>query len=443
MKRTVSMELDEDNQQHPAIQATSPETNRKKTLKVKSPDPKTKVKSEELHAFHQRRKAYALAYRHIANQSIKSWESSSTHVHIPGTVPRAIVQVRHFMNRIRELYEPQVGMAVHCAGTNNAEQLGYSDDLVDAEGSSLFIPVHSLPTNVVSVQAGGFHSLALTDEGTVYSWGDNSEGQCGRCLFNPQNDMAMEFDIFSRAYPIDLPERIIAFGAGATHSLVMSLEGNIYYFGSYRDSRGGTFFRDQAEDPNDPRFEEERMIAKCRMETFLEGEKDASTATGVNPDVFEYMPPPTGIQYFPIKIAVPEQVVKIACGATSNAAILKSGRCVTWGLNHSGELGRITGSMDLTPTDVSWKDEKELAKSNLQRKVLNVACGGSHILVVAQDGSSDNWCVYAAGSNNFGQLGLGFRITKKSMMMSGIEEIHVLTRVRIYFIFIGEWDTCA
>lgn len=33
--------------------------------------------------------------------------------------------------------------------------------------------------NICAVAAGLDHSVALTDEGMAFAWGDNSEGQCG------------------------------------------------------------------------------------------------------------------------------------------------------------------------------------------------------------------------------------------------------------------------
>ena len=33
-------------------------------------------------------------------------------------------------------------------------------------------------TNVVAIAAGGFHSLALKNNGPIVAWGDNSDGQC-------------------------------------------------------------------------------------------------------------------------------------------------------------------------------------------------------------------------------------------------------------------------
>lgn len=36
-----------------------------------------------------------------------------------------------------------------------------------------------LGTSVVRVAAGGFHCGALTEHGSVYTWGENTAGQCG------------------------------------------------------------------------------------------------------------------------------------------------------------------------------------------------------------------------------------------------------------------------
>lgn len=47
--------------------------------------------------------------------------------------------------------------------------------------SDCFAPetVVGLPPNVTKVAAGHYHSLAVTDDGEVWAWGRNSEGQLG------------------------------------------------------------------------------------------------------------------------------------------------------------------------------------------------------------------------------------------------------------------------
>ncbi|MCO5549245.1 hypothetical protein L7F22_002712 [Adiantum nelumboides] len=42
------------------------------------------------------------------------------------------------------------------------------------------LPVDVLPNNVIRVAAGHYHSLAVTADGQLWSWGRNNEGQLGR-----------------------------------------------------------------------------------------------------------------------------------------------------------------------------------------------------------------------------------------------------------------------
>lgn len=43
-------------------------------------------------------------------------------------------------------------------------------------------PVAALPTDIASVHAGHYHSLALTSQGQLWAWGRNNEAQLGRGL---------------------------------------------------------------------------------------------------------------------------------------------------------------------------------------------------------------------------------------------------------------------
>jgi hypothetical protein len=67
---------------------------------------------------------------------------------------------------------------VRCWGRNTRGQLG--------DGSSNFssstpVPVWGL-TNVAAVSGGGYHTCALTRDGTVQCWGENAQGQIGSTL---------------------------------------------------------------------------------------------------------------------------------------------------------------------------------------------------------------------------------------------------------------------
>ena len=64
---------------------------------------------------------------------------------------------------------------VWCWGDNSTNQCGVRGKRDIAKP----VEVPGLPDDVVTVRAGGLHSLALDASGNVWAWGDNSEGQVG------------------------------------------------------------------------------------------------------------------------------------------------------------------------------------------------------------------------------------------------------------------------
>lgn len=47
-------------------------------------------------------------------------------------------------------------------------------------------PISALPPDVSSIAAGHHHSLAVTSQGHLWSWGRNAESQLGRGLHSPR-----------------------------------------------------------------------------------------------------------------------------------------------------------------------------------------------------------------------------------------------------------------
>jgi len=64
--------------------------------------------------------------------------------------------------------------------------------------------------------------MALADNGSVYSWGDNYYGQLGLKIENNNN---------YKPKLIQLETKIKKISCGRHHSLLLSYEGNIYVFG--------------------------------------------------------------------------------------------------------------------------------------------------------------------------------------------------------------------
>jgi alpha-tubulin suppressor-like RCC1 family protein len=74
---------------------------------------------------------------------------------------------------------------------------------------------------IVMISCGRWHTLALTESGRVFGWGDNEFGQLGVDVEHSSEPIIIELN--------DL--KIQKISCGARHSLLLSLDGDIYAFG--------------------------------------------------------------------------------------------------------------------------------------------------------------------------------------------------------------------
>lgn len=114
--------------------------------------------------------------------------------------------------------------AVLSCGLNDWGQLG-TGAAPGQEGAPLPSPVASLPPDVLFVSAGSSHSAAVTASGRVFAWGRNDKGQCG---LGPRAPAAVPS-------PTEVPslEGIVRVSAGATHTLAVSDSGALFAWGEH------------------------------------------------------------------------------------------------------------------------------------------------------------------------------------------------------------------
>lgn len=77
--------------------------------------------------------------------------------------------------------------------------------------------------DIIAIDAGGYHNLALKSDGTVWAWGDNNSGQIGDGTLT---DLATVVQITS------LSNNILAVSAGTVHSMALSKTGQILCLGA-------------------------------------------------------------------------------------------------------------------------------------------------------------------------------------------------------------------
>ncbi len=122
--------------------------------------------------------------------------------------------------------------AVESVGCNVFGQLGWGEK---DTGPASRIPrlISSLP-KISAVAAGYRHSLALSVDGTVYSWGSNAFGQLG----------TQNYDESSTPLKVELPRRATGIAAGHDFSLVLLDDGSVWGFGTNNFGQLGIPFKE-------------------------------------------------------------------------------------------------------------------------------------------------------------------------------------------------------
>lgn len=166
-------------------------------------------------------------------------------------------------------------------GDGNANLTGCFCELAPVQAAGL--------NNIVAITNGSYHAMALKGDGTVWAWGNNSNGQLG--IGNTNNT----------ATPTQIAiSDIIAIAAGQNHSYALKSDGTVWAWGDNSWGQLGT-----------------------------------GTATNV-----------------PLQVQGLTNVIAIANGFNHSIALKNDGTVWTWGANYSGQLGNGSTNGNTTATVV-------------------------------------------------------------------------------------------
>ena len=308
---------------------------------------------------------------------------------------------------IKRRYKPPTG-DVLTFGSGFSFQLGHPlKDGADTDSAEPRVIMGLRNMGFTSISCGGCHTLAIQENGQVWSWGGGEFGSLGLVGmeetevpkqvkgFVPSRyevakglkEVKTLSDVIGAAVEdpnVHLPlfdEKIVAIGTGDLHSLCLSETGRVYFFGSYGDGDQKKF-RD-AIPPDDKRF-----IVKYEKETLNldEVQSDELDTTNVEVDVKELkaLPPtkpPKGQQDWPLHVyQLDGEATDIDCGYGFNAAIVdKNGSksCYTWGIGDCGELGRPVPAIKIYRDELEEVTDDKGDKvfdgnGNVKTKIVNV-----------------------------------------------------------------------
>lgn len=169
------------------------------------------------------------------------------------------------------------------SGSSRQGQLGFGTQ----EDTPRLFPVQldCFPAKLKQVASGCFHSLAVTEEGELFSWGANLCFQLGHGDWNPRH----------QPEKVVLPEKVRVASTSVFHSLVVTEDNRIFGWGQNKENQLG------------------------RSET-------AQDRT---------IPLPTEIQH-----TIPEQITQVYCGLRHNLFLTESGELFVSGNNAQSQLGQ-------------------------------------------------------------------------------------------------------
>ena len=255
---------------------------------------------------------------------------------------------------------------VYSMGCNNYGQLGLgadhqlSNNNNDRKTPFQIDPVHFDYEKIIQICCGYFYSMALTQKGNVYSWGNNAHGQLGQGNVSSQNAPKKINHDWS-LYEQNPNEKIKYISSGQYHSFALSQNNKLYAWGLNHYGQLGLNLDNQQSIP-----------------TLI----DCSTYNN-------------------------EKIIKMECGDSHTLLLTQkldshdSTNFYTCGSNNFGELGLGHNER---------RNTFQLVDSNHfnHEKIIKMECGDSHTLLLTQKlDSHDSTNFYTCGSNNFGELGLG------------------------------------
>lgn len=125
---------------------------------------------------------------------------------------------------------------LYAFGSGETEQLPVKFKNEDWQETKipLIIDPHLFPQTfkIYKVVCGGLHTLALSTEGEVFSWGCNDDGAVGRICGEGCNIST------SKPARVDLLGKVNDIAAGDSHSVAYNYDSNkLYFWGGYRVSK--------------------------------------------------------------------------------------------------------------------------------------------------------------------------------------------------------------
>jgi alpha-tubulin suppressor-like RCC1 family protein len=235
------------------------------------------------------------------------------------------------------------GGGVKCWGSNSNGSLGDGSTTLD---SLTPVDVVGLASGVTAIAAGQGNTCALTSRGGVKCWGNNASGQLGN---GSTTNSLVPVDVAG------LTSGVSAISVGDIHACALTSEGGVKCWGDNTYGRLGTVSTSNSLVPVDVAGLTSGATAiaagsvnTCAVTTSGGVKCWGGGGVGALGDGnFEGSYTPVRVVGLSIKIRA------LATGGGNTCALTTKGGVKCWGSNSFGQLGNATKSFGLTPADVT------------------------------------------------------------------------------------------
>ncbi|KAL0271708.1 UNVERIFIED_CONTAM: hypothetical protein PYX00_008714 [Menopon gallinae] len=320
-----------------------------------------------------------------SNSSNQLAEGTQEKISVP-KLSRSFTQVEQMEAGQYCTFAVHTNGSVWACGRGSYGRLGLGDSINQSQPKR--INIDGVVKKLSSSKGSDGHTLALTENGRLYSWGDGDYGKLGHgnCTIQRSPRLvggALEGKIVKQV------------SAGYRHSAVVTEDGELYTWGEGEFGRLGHGDSNSCQVPTLVRDLSGVGSVSCGSAHTLalsaDGRKVWSFGSGDNGKLGHG---DTAGIYSPKIISALQgmHIKKVAAGSQCSLAVTSNGRVLSWG------TGACLGRDSAETASVVPKLIKDLES----RMIIDIAVGDSHCLALTHE-----WEVYAWGNNSMGQCGQG------------------------------------
>eukprot|EP00922_Rhytidocystis_sp_ex-Travisia-forbesii_P035686 GHVS01052943.1.p1 GENE.GHVS01052943.1~~GHVS01052943.1.p1 ORF type:complete len:425 (-),score=32.07 GHVS01052943.1:115-1389(-) len=199
---------------------------------------------------------------------------------------------------------------------------------------------------VVGVACGSYHTVAVTEEGLMFSWGWGGSFWSGVGGLGHGNNLSVESPKLVQCLA-ELQEAVVQVACGQQHTLALTDSGDIYACGKGELGRLGR---------------------------------------GHNGDQEEFMK----IELFSgLKDSEAVRIIKIDCGTSHSTALGDNGSVWVWGRNDYGQLGLDDCVGDVYANEMYPRRLRSFDLENI--RIRDISCGDHHMVAISDKGVIYIW----------------------------------------------------